>query len=353
LAASLARQLSDEYRFVFICLDGIGQLGETLASEGFTVASMERKPGVDMSLPQRIRRFRKQTGVQLIHAHQYTPFFYAAASRHIGARPPILFTEHGREYPDRRRPKRVLANKVLIKRRDRVTAVGAYIALLVAQNEGIASRRIEGIYNGIEPADFAPIDRDAARAAARFALQIDADAPLVMQVARFHPVKDHATAIHAFAHLVTGLPDARLVLIGDGERRPQIEALIDDYHIREKVLLAGRRPDVSRLLPAADVFMLSSLSEGISVTLLEAMAAGAPIAATAVGGNVEVVEHGRTGLLSPRGDAAALAENLRLLLIDTNLRHRMADAAHAKLHEQFLQSTMHNAYRRAYDQMLK
>ncbi|MGB0768965.1 MAG: glycosyltransferase, partial [Phycisphaeraceae bacterium] len=222
LAAGLARDLRDRFRFVFLCLDGLGAIGEALRDEGFVVETLERRPGIDRALAKRLRQRLRHHRVDLVHAHQYTPFFYAALARGampIGNKhPPILFTEHGRHVPDRRSTKRVFANKLLLRPADRVTAVGRFVKQALVENEGIPDRRVDVVYNGIAPG---PPPTDDDRRQARERLGLDADRSLVVHVARFHPVKDHATAIRAWAKLHNDLPEALLVLVGDGEPLPQ------------------------------------------------------------------------------------------------------------------------------------
>lgn len=355
LAADLSRKLRDRYRFVFLCLDEIGPLGHKLGGEGFKVVDLRRRPGIDFRVARRLRRVVRRYAIDLLHAHQYTPFFYAALSRGcgLGRQPPILFTEHGRHYPDVRKSRRVLANRLLLKPTDRVTAVGDFIRRALIDNEGVDPRRhpIGVIHNGIDPAEHRGVASPEDRAAARAALGLGPDDHVLMQVARFHPVKDHATAVAAFARVAERDPQARLVLVGDGPQRAARQAQAAELGLAGRVRFLGVREDVPALLPAADVFLLPSLSEGISVTLLEAMAAGLPIAATEVGGNPEVVAHGETGLLSPRGDAAALAQNLLLLLHDSELRRRMGEAGRRRLLERFTQERMHASYARLYEEM--
>ncbi|MFW5682887.1 MAG: glycosyltransferase [Phycisphaeraceae bacterium] len=353
LAADLVRRLSDRFDFTLLCLDGIGELGETLAAEGHDVIELGRRPGIDLALARRLGRALRERGVDLVHAHQYTPFFYAAVGRTLsrrGGRPPILFTEHGRHYPDPRKGSHLLANRLLLRRRDRVTAVGAFVKSALIRNEGIPERRIEVVYNGIDPARFRPRD-DASIAEARDRLGLDRGTPVLMQVARFHRVKDHATSVRAVAELAGRGMDFVMVYVGDGERRAEMHQLAEQLDVADRCRFVGVRRDVHEILPAADVFMLSSVSEGVSVTLLEAMATGVPIVATDVGGNPEVVEHGETGLLSPRGDAPAMARNLETLLGDAELRHRMSEAGRRRLHETFTQERMHRRYAELYEQM--
>ncbi|HAI13531.1 MAG TPA: glycosyl transferase family 1 [Phycisphaerales bacterium] len=352
LAAALARQLADRYQTVFLCLDGLGKLGEALQSEGFRVVELGRKPGIDLAVSRRIKQAVKEHGIDLLHAHQYTPFFYASLSRKLGSKPPLLFTEHGRHYPDQRKLKRVIANKFLWRQHDRATAVGRFVARALVSNEGFPRADVQVIYNGIDPDTFMLPNQQQLRYRMRDELKLTEDQPVILQVARFHPVKDHATSIKAFSHVVEQLPNAVLLLAGDGQDKPVMQALAKQLGVADHVRFLGVRTDIPHLMTAADAFVLSSLSEGISVTLLEAMASGVPICTTDVGGNGEIVEHTVTGLLSPRQDAKALGANLVQMLIDPPLRQKFVDASRRKLLAQFNQQQMHDAYTKLYDSMI-
>lgn len=352
LAAALARQLVDRYQSVFLCLDGVGQLGEKLRSEGFSVVELGREPGIDMNVAKRMRQAVSEHHIDLLHAHQYTPFFYAAVSRRLRSAPPILFTEHGRHYPDVRKLKRVVANKVLWRRNDRATAVGQFVRRALVSNEGFPRSKVQVIYNGIDPQQFILPNRQQIREQMRRKLGLTGDQPTVLQVARFHSVKDHGTSIKAFSYVIKQLPNAVLLLAGDGQQKPVMEQLAKQLDVANHVRFLGVRTDIPQLMTAADVFVLSSLSEGISVTLLEAMASGVPICTTDVGGNSEIVEHAVTGLLCPREDAKALSANLVQMLIDPPLRGKFIEAARRKLLTQFNQQQMHDAYTKLYDAMI-
>ena len=359
LAADLARALCDRFWFVFFCLDGLGPLAEQLSREGFAVESLGRRPGVDLSVARALRDACRAHHVNLIHAHQYTPFFYAALSRARPTRygplfggPRIVFTEHGRHYPDPRKLSHRIVNHTLLRRGDRVTAVGKFIKRALVCNEGIPERRIEVITNGI-PADFASSVAAAARQRVRAAMGLNNDQPVILQVARFHSVKDHATALRAFAAVAQRHTNAVLLLAGDGEQRSDCQRLAAALGVADRVQFLGVRTDVADLMAGADVLCLSSLSEGICVTLLEAMASGLPIAATNVGGNPEVVEHPATGLLSPRQDPEQLAEHLSTLIGDADLRRRMGAAGRQRFIEQFTQARMHQRYAELYRELLQ
>jgi glycosyltransferase involved in cell wall biosynthesis len=352
LAARLARRLRGTFRFVFACLDDVGPLGEELRDDGFRVALVGRKPGIDWGLPFRLARLMRSEQVDVVHAHQYTPFFYGLTSRLPGLGRPILFTEHGRHQPDYPRPKRMLANRLLLSHRDRVVGVGGAVRQALIANEGLPPRRVDVLYNGIDVDAFAATgDTSGLRLDTRRELGVNPDGFVILQVARLDYLKDHATALRTMARVIKQMPSARLVLVGDGPERPSVEALVRDLNLGGSVRLIGVRKDVDRLLHGADLFLLTSVSEGIPLTVIEAMAAELPIVATDVGGLREIVAEGETGLLAPAKDDAALANHVVRLAGDANLRQMMGTAGRARAKEHFDEPRMADEYGRIYREL--
>jgi sugar transferase (PEP-CTERM/EpsH1 system associated) len=351
LAARLARQLRDRCRFLFVCLDEIGTLGEELRDEGFPVHLIGRRPGLDWRCSYRLARLLRQNKVDIVHAHQYTPFFYGMTARFLYRRPGVIFTEHGRHFPDYPRRKRMLVNRLLLTRRDRVVGVGEAVRKALIENEGISNDRVTVIYNGIALSPFT--EKGCDREKVRQEIGIGSDELLILQVARLDYLKDHATAIRTLGHVVGQRPNARLVLVGEGPERAKIEELSRQAGLENHVQLLGLRKDVSRLLYAADVFLLTSISEGIPLTLIEAMAAGLPVVATRVGGVGEVIEDGTTGLLAPSSDDSALAERILQLAGDRERRMRMGETGRQRATAIFSENRMHGEYLRLYEEMLR
>ncbi len=351
LAARLARQLRDHYRFLFACLDELGSLGEELRQEGFRVEVLERQPGLDWRCPVRLARLLRQERVDLLHAHQYTPFFYGMAARLMWPRPAVMFTEHGRHYPDYPRRKRILANRLLLGRRDRVVGVGGAVRQALITNEGIRSERITVIYNGIDLKSFA--NGSPHREAARQEMGVGVNDFVILQVARLDYLKDHLTAIRTFERVLRRRPDSWLVLVGEGPEFPIIQSLVVEKNLTDRVLFLGLRSDIPRLLAASDLFLLTSISEGIPVTLIEAMAAGLPIVSTDVGGVGEVVENGKSGLLAPSGDDASLANCVVELVENRDLCWQMGRSGQRRAEMMFSESQMHAGYRQLYEEMLR
>lgn len=350
LAARLARHLKGEFRFVFACLDELGPLGEQLREEGFLVEVLGRKKGIDFGCVRRLAALARREGAGVIHAHQYTPFFYCRAPGPLVARPPVLFNEHGRFFPDLPNRKRMLFNRLFLRGKDRVVAVGESVKQALIDNEGIPARRIDVIYNGVRLDDFSA--GAELRSEVRRELGIDPAAPLAIQVARLDYLKDHCTAIRAAALVRKQLPGFRLLLVGEGPERPKIEAEIKEQGLGDAVLMVGLRTDVRRLLAAADLFLLTSISEGIPVTLIEAMGARLPVVSTAVGGIKEVVTAEETGLLAKVGDDAALAAAMVRLLKDSPLAGKLGDCGRSRAEQLFSEDDMHVRYVRLYEGML-
>jgi glycosyltransferase involved in cell wall biosynthesis len=349
LAARLARRLRDMCRFVFLCLDELGTLGAELRSEEFAVEVLGRKSGVDGRCALRLAQALRRERVDVIHAHQYTPFFYSLLARLVFDHPPVLFTEHGRHFPDYRRPKRVLANRLLIQRRDRIVGVGQAVRQALINHEGLPAKRVGVIYNGIDAACFANGHCD--RASIRHEMGVGRDDFVVLLVARLDYLKDHATAIRMLARVRERRPDIRLVLVGEGPEQAAIARLVDEHRLAEQVRFLGLRKDVARLLHATDLFLLTSISEGIPLTVLEAMAARLPVLATRVGGLPEIVEEGRTGRLAASGDDAALADYLVQLAEDPGLRREMGRQGEERARTLFSESLMHAHYLDVYRSM--
>jgi glycosyltransferase involved in cell wall biosynthesis len=350
LAARLARQLGGVYRFVFFCLDELGTLGEELRAEGFPVQVLGRRPGLDWRCAWLLGSLLRRERVDLLHAHQYTPFFYAMMGRLVYRRPPVIFTEHGRHWPDYPRRKRMLANRVLLERRDRVVGVGEAVRRALIDNEGIPPARAGVIYNGIDLSAFGAGHED--RRAIRREMGVAVDDFVILQVARLDYLKDHATAVRTLADVVPRRPDARLVLVGAGPELGPIQDLVRRHGLEAHVRLLGLRSDVARLLSAADLFFLTSISEGIPLTVIEAMATRLPVVSTRVGGVPEVVEEGRTGLLAPPGDHAALAQGIFGLAENPSLREEMGRLGRARAEVLFSERLMHARYDELYREML-
>ena len=312
LVAETIRRLGARIDPVVLCLDDIGQLGERMRAEGVPVIALGRRPGLHTGVARRMADEIRARRLEIIHAHQYTPFFYSALARLLVSHSTyLMFTEHGRHYPDVVSSRRRITNRwVLSRLADEINAVCQFSADSLGSVDGFSSKPIAVIRNGIDLSRYAPTSMTEARRR----LGLPLDRRFVTCVARFHPVKDHAMLLRAFARVAATVPNVELLLAGDGALRGGLTAQAKQLGIAERVRFLGVRDDVPDLLRASDVFALTSISEAASLTLLEALACRLPVVVTAVGGNAEIVEHERHGLLVPRGDDEAAAAAIRYVL---------------------------------------
>lgn len=294
------------------CLDALGDLGEQLVADGIDVHVLNRRPGIDWDLPKRFARAIRQRNIELLHAHQYTPFFYSALARMRGARCKIVFSEHGRHYPDTVSAKRRWGNRFILRRfADAANACSQFSGRALWENDGFLKSDVGVIPNGVDTDYFRPADD---RGRLRRSLGLDQHRAYLACVARFHPVKDHPTLIRAFSQVAREVPNADLLLVGDGPDRHKLEALAAEVAPQGRIRFLGIRRDVREILAAVDGFVLTSLSEAASLTLLESLSCGCPAVVTDVGGNGEIVREGVEGFFAARGDVAGVSQALITLL---------------------------------------
>ncbi len=329
LVAETIRRLGGRIAPVVFCLDGVGALGERMRAEGVPVITLDRKPGLDPALPGRFAEELDRHDVELLHAHQYTPFFYSALAKlRRRRRAHLMFTEHGRHFPDVVSAKRRLFNRFVLSRlADEVNGVSEFSVRSLAEVDGFGGRRLEVIPNGIDPHRYAQGTRDQAKRR----IGLDPSRRAIACVARFHPIKDHAMLIDAFAQVARTSTDVDLVLAGDGPLRTALVERVASHGMAGRVHFLGVRSDVPDVLRAADIFALTSICEAASITLLEAMASELPVVVTNVGGNPELVQHGEQGFLVPRGDAKATAAAFERLLSDPVLAARLGEAGRGRV----------------------
>jgi len=334
LVARMIRSLRDRIDATVFCLDDLGTLGEQLRAEGVEVVVLGRRPGRDYGVAWRLAREVRDRRIDIVHAHQYAPFFYSALARLASRkRFRLILTEHGRHYPDVVSPLRRGINRLVLDRcADAVNACCRFSANALSRVDGFAGNRIEVFENGI---DLSKYSLAASRESLRAGLGLSASRRYIAMVARFHPVKDHAMLIRGFARIAAEYPDTDLLLVGDGERRAAMESQIAGAGLNDRVVLMGVRSDIPEILAAIDIFALTSASEAASLTLLEAMASGKPAVVTDVGGNPEIVREGIDGFLVPRGDDAALAGAFRRMLDDSRGAISMGEAGRKRVHQYY------------------
>ena len=325
-----------------VTLGGAGGLAEDLGP-GVKHWEMRKAPGLDLGLARRLARLTRATGADILHAHNTVSQLYAVLAALFTKRP-VVATLHGANYGGSARHRRL---RRILAARCAATACVSQDALAAARDlDHIPASRLHLVYNGIDVGEMTAAQ--AQREADRQALGLGEKDQAVISVGRLSQEKDYATLLRALAEL----QGPRLFLVGHGPSRPELEALAAQLGLGERVVFLGERGDVPRLLAACDLFALSSLTEGISMALLEAMAGGLAVVATAVGGTPELVAPGENGLLVPPADPTALAQAMGELLADPHRRQAYGQAGAQHVAARFSLEAMATAYAELYRKAL-
>jgi glycosyltransferase involved in cell wall biosynthesis len=286
-----------------------GPMAARFAAAGIATHTVPKLgPTVDGSLPARLSALFRREGVSVVHAHNPQPLFYAAMAGK-GAGAAVVYTCHG---DNTGAPRTLWLTRMSALWADAYVAVSPRIAALARRMQECAEYKLHVIENGVDLSAFLP-DPEARRQV-RCEWNLPAEAFVIGTVGRLAPDKSYHRLIRAAAPLLGAR--CRLVLVGDGSDGPSLRALAAAQPTAAFIHFAGVRADVARLLPAFDVFALSSRTEGLPLAVLEAMACGLPVISTAVGGVPDVVNEGVSGLLVPNGDEPALEAALASLRAD-------------------------------------
>lgn len=318
-------QLRRGHRVAVFSINQTGGFMDELQSAGVPVIVGNKQGTLDLKVLSKLRQTVRERGIDTVHAHNFVPSYYAAAALlGMRQRPTQVVTCHDMGTRLSNRRLRWLF-KWSIRRSQGVAMVGQQVHDRFIRDGYVPAHKAMTLLNAVPVEEFGVTPER--RSAARLELGLDDDEIVVGCVGRLVELKNHLGLIRQWPAVLVSHPRARLVLIGEGPLRPQIEQQIHDLGLGERVLLAGIRANVSQLLPGLDVFALPSFTEGVSIALLEACATGLPALASRVGGNVEVIQDGVTGKLFDVQDASALAMALRQLVGDASLRQRLGQHA--------------------------
>ena len=330
-----------------ICLFKLGLLARELLASGVRVDACGKRPGLDLRALRRARALIRPSPDAVIHTHNAMAHYYAVLAS-LGL--PVkcrINTRHGMGGRTRSGRQEWLYRQSL-RGTDYAVAVCEAARQRFAADGMRPRRALLSVPNGIRLERFRPAD-DVARQSLVAELGLPTGSRIIGTVGRLQPVKDHALLLRAFAKVRVQVPEAALVIVGDGPLRAALEAQAEQAGLSDAVRFMGDRHDVPRLLTGMEVFALTSTSEGYSVALLEACASSLPIVATDVGGNREIVRHGINGRLVPSGDTAAIATALIALLRGGEQAAAMGRAGYAWAQAEASFRTMAERYHGLYD----
>lgn len=321
------------FHHTIVCLTRAGSFASRITNQDVAVVEVGAS-GESFRFPLlKLARLFREIGPDVVHTRGWgaVDAVFAARLARIGS---IIHGEHGREWTDTRGSnwKRNQIRQGIGRLVKWYVVVSDFFRPWLTGQCGVRAGKIIYIPNGVDTERFSPFEDAVAarpscssRRAMREQLGLPADGPLIGSVGRLDPVKDVPTLLKSFASVLSEFPAARLAVVGDGPMRGELEAAARAFRIDHAVAWLGRRDDVPALLKSFDLFVQSSLFEGMSNTILEAMASGLPVIASNTGGNGELVADHSNGFLFPVGDVTALTDGLRRYLSDAALR-----AAHGR-----------------------
>lgn len=304
---------------------------------------------IDPLLVWRLYRLLREGKYDLIHSHLIHADLYGTLAAKLAGVPIIVSTKHN-ENVFRRHPFYAFLDRTAARFADKIITISDSLKRFAVEVEGLDAEKIVRIHYGLGLTHAST--SDTARPSLRAELGIGRDSPLAAIVARLIPQKGHVYLLHAFRRVLGALPEARLLVVGEGYLREELESLAEELGVASKVIFTGFCGNVSRIMDGIDLFVLSSLWEGFGLVLLEAMAASKPIVATMVSAIPEIVLDGETGILVPPNDPELMAEGITKLLTQPTLARQMGCRGKQRLEREFSAQKMIAATEVLYDDLV-
>lgn len=321
----------DEWECKVVCLSRKGVWARELENQGIEVISMDKRTGMDARILFRLRSLIKKQQPDLVNTHLWTADLWGRLAAILAGVKHIVVTEQNVDLWKKWHNKWI--DKFLFRWTERVICVADQVARFYHDEFNVPKEKIAVIPNAI---DLSLFDRGSLATDLRGSLGVDSGQFVFVCAARLHPQKAHHVLIDATTKLVgQGHKNFRIWLAGDGQLRQQLEECVKEKCIDEYVRFLGIRQDIAQIFMQSDCFVLSSDYEGLPLAILEAMAAGLPIVATHVGGNSQVVETGKNGILVPPRDPTALADAMKTLIDNRDLAREMGNMSRALVEREF------------------
>lgn len=320
----------------FVALGGRGRIAEEIESCGGAVTALSARRGVRPSIVFRLARCFRDEGIDVVHVHNTKPLLYAGPAARLAGVGGVIYTRHGQRHGATARQNVLF--RMAARCADRVVCVSED-SMRLCREDGVGAGALRTIWNGIDRERFAFVGPTAGGPG--------------VYVGRLSAEKDVATLLRAVAIVVAARPSFRLRIAGSGACAAELSSLTESLGLNEHVEFLGDVRDVPMLFRGASLFVLPSLTEGLPLTVLEAMACGMPVVATRVGGTPEAVADGSSGLLVPPGDPARLAAAMLKVYDDGAMARDMGIAGRRRCEEHFDVGVMVGKYESLYEDVLR
>lgn len=334
-----------KYRPVVLCIGEDGPLRGAFEEKGYIVYFRPNTPGQTWRTVSWIRGLIRKEQVAVIHAHQYNPLQYSVLATLGNTGVNLVYTEHGRIYPEVWNWKRYLTNPLFALRINHIVSISESTRGAMQRYDNFPGRRIKVIHNGVRLEGLNP---GGDRQQMRRALGVGDTTRIIGTAGRLERVKNLPMMLRGFKKVLAAFPDTVLLIAGKGSERENLEALAGELCIADQVRFLGLRNDLPELFELLEVFLLVSFTEGISITLLEAMGSGVPAVVTRTGGNPEVVLDGVTGYLVEVGDEAEMSLKVIGLLADSEQAAQLGSNGRVRVRSEFSFGSMMDSYERLY-----
>jgi len=353
---NLINNMSEEkYRHAIICASDYTDFRKRINKADVDVYALHKKPGNDLGAYFRLWKLLRKLKPDIVHTRNLGTIEYVIPAMLAGVKYRV-HGEHGRDMSDidGTNKKYIFLRQFYNLFLHRFIALSKDLEQWLLNSVNIKHHKIVQLYNGVDLARFNGLFEEGVLPA-EFA-QFQSDDILIGTVGRLQAEKDQTTLIKAFAQVRASTEknqkNIKLLLVGDGPDRSQLEALVVEKALSDHVVFLGARNDIPEILSQLDIFILPSRGEGISNTILEAMASSLPVIATRVGGNPELVDENDTGMLVPSDHPEKMADALRIYIDDMTLAHKHGEAGRKRVEALFSMGSMIKNYAEVYDSLL-
>ena len=337
----------EKFDVTICCLFEPGDIVKDINSSNFNLICLNRKNIYDLRILFDLYRLIRKERYDIVHSYLFAFHYLALIPSKIAGIPVTLSSR--RELATWKKLHHILLENIGNLFVDKVVACSEAAKRFALQNENLKSNKIATLYNGIDLNKFSPRKKDS-ETINKLGFQ-DTDKVIGM-VSNLSSVKDHKTLLNAIVEIKKAYPEIKCVLVGDGYMRGDLVRHVDRLKLNENVCFLGSREDIYKILSIMDIFVLTSLMEGLPNAVLEAMACGLPVVATKVGGIPEIIENGRNGILLEPKDHQSLALALITLIEDFSLRKEMGVIGRKIIEQKFSLERMVNDYERLYTEIL-
>lgn len=334
----------DRFDVSVLCLRALGAYAEDVERLGIKVFMLPQPSnGTDyLSFIKAAEIFRREK-VEIIHTHNTQPLIDGTIARMLSGVKRIVHTDHGRVFPDKKRY--MVAERFASNFVSKFVAVSQSTADKLIKFEKIPPHKITVIENGIDELKY---QDQAVLAETKSSFGLMGEGPVIGFISRLSPEKGGAVLLDAMPLVLRAFPEAQLVIAGEGPQRESLMAQVEKLGLERNICWLGPRRDVPAILKAIDLYVLPSISEGLPMGLLEAIAAGSPVVATNVGGVPSVIKDKFNGELVPKGDTVALSQRIVSVLSDAALAERYVQNSFDTVLGKYTASNMTRRYQELY-----